>query len=65
MLAPAFNVSADNVATVWLGRWCAGCAWGGKGNKWFLRIMRSRNGRCRMLMLQTPHWSCGIGRYST
>ena len=62
MLAPAFNVSENKVATLWLGRWCAGCAWGGRDGKWlFLRVMRT-NG-ARMLVLQTPRLSFGVGRY--
>lgn len=61
MLAPELKLSDNKTATFWLGRWCAGCAWGGKSNRWFLRVIRSDDGRCRMLVLQTPSWACGIG----
>ena len=63
MLAPSFTVTDDKVATLWLGRWCAGCAWGGRGNKWFLRVLPTSCGRGRMLVLQTPRIALGVGRY--
>jgi hypothetical protein len=63
VLAPAFNVSHNKVATVWLGRWCAGCAWGGPP-KWFAGKMQSNDGRAWMLILQTPLVTVGVGRYN-
>lgn len=64
MLAPAFNVSDDKVATFWLGRWCVAYAWGGAGtNKWFLRFLDAKDGRGRALVLQTPSRAFGLGRY--